>query len=98
MRSAKLFTSAFGSQPARFAQSSQKGEPVSGEKCQATISRTCASSFSRAVSIAWAATESADMVQVWGRVRLYGYSDRRGLSVRRRKIFFNCGLGRGPGQ
>src|SRR5262249_61534240 len=47
--SAKLFTSLAGFQPAFLAQSSQKGQPVSGEKCHCTISRTRASSFSWAV-------------------------------------------------
>src|SRR6266404_2571954 len=45
-RSAKHFTSVAGFQPAFFAQSSQKGVPVSGEKCHWTISRTWASSLS----------------------------------------------------
>src|ERR1700677_1430193 len=44
--SAKLFTSVAGFHPAFFAQSSQNGVPVSGEKCHCTISRTWASSFS----------------------------------------------------
>src|ERR1700760_4453582 len=44
--SSKQVPSSAGSQPAFLAQSSQNGEPVSGEKCHCTISRTCASSFS----------------------------------------------------
>src|SRR5215208_6778068 len=42
-RSAYFWTSFRGSQPACLAQSSQKGEPVSGEKCHLMVSRTCAS-------------------------------------------------------
>src|SRR5258706_2286006 len=71
MISAKDLTSTRGSQPDLFAQSSQKGLPVSGEKCQSTISRTCASSVGRAVSTACGDTESADMVQWRGRVGGY---------------------------
>ena len=50
----KHFTSVAGFQPAFLAQSSQNGEPVSGEKCHCMISRTCASSFS------WAALMVAE--------------------------------------
>src|SRR4051812_48025653 len=46
--SANDFTSLRGSQPAFFAQSSQKGEPVSGLKCHCIMSRTWASRRSRA--------------------------------------------------
>src|SRR5437667_4651844 len=51
MRSAKFETSLTGFQPALAAQSSQKGEPVSGEKCQRIISRTCESREEEFVSI-----------------------------------------------
>jgi hypothetical protein len=44
-QAAEALTSAAGFQPAFLAQSSQNGEPVSGEKCHCTISRTWASSF-----------------------------------------------------
>src|SRR6059036_1340774 len=44
-RSANDFTSFPGFHPAFLAQSSQNGQPVSGEKCHCTTSRTCASSF-----------------------------------------------------
>src|SRR5688500_3472917 len=37
-----------GSEPLFWAQSSQNGQPVSGEKCHAIISRTCASSWEAA--------------------------------------------------
>src|SRR5688500_14258603 len=50
--SAKERISLRGSQPDFLAQSSQKGQPVSGEKCQLMISRKCASSFSWAPLIA----------------------------------------------
>src|SRR3954465_9358447 len=43
VRSANDFTSLRGSHPAFLAHSSQKGVPVSGEKCHCTISRTWAS-------------------------------------------------------
>jgi hypothetical protein len=36
------------SMPHSFCLSSQNGQPVSGEKCHWTMSRTCASSLSRA--------------------------------------------------
>ncbi len=47
-RSSKPFTSLSGSNLNDLARSSQNGVPVSGLKCQATMSRTWASSFSRA--------------------------------------------------
>src|SRR5687768_2031899 len=50
--SAKPRTSFAGFQPAFAAQSSQNGEPVSGEKCHWIISRACASSLSWADLIA----------------------------------------------
>src|SRR5262245_58682583 len=50
MRSAKDFTSLRGSK-FFFTQSSQNGEPVSGEKCHAMVSRTLASSW------VWACSE-----------------------------------------
>src|SRR5947207_12595581 len=51
-RSSNVFTSLAGFQPAFFAQSSQNGLPVSGEKCHFTISRVWASSCSWACLIA----------------------------------------------
>src|SRR5947208_157742 len=68
MRSEKEEISLAGFQPALAAQSSQKGEPVSGEKCQRMISRTWASKadagFSMLDSRCWVA-ESAGMGEVF---------------------------------
>src|SRR5437773_3771704 len=46
VRSSKHLISVAGLQPAFLAHSSQKGDPVSGEKCHCTISRARASSWS----------------------------------------------------
>src|SRR6185295_15943492 len=46
-KSSNDLTSRRGSQPALCANSSQKGDPVAGSKCQSTTSRTHASSAAR---------------------------------------------------
>src|SRR4051794_14196649 len=63
--SATLLISWAGFHPDFLAQSSQKGEPVSGEKCQRTISRTCPSSWVWALWIAEAATGDS-AIKEWG--------------------------------
>ena len=50
-KSSKQFTSLSGSKFSFSAYSSQKGDPVDGWKCQATISAVCASSFSLVCAI-----------------------------------------------
>src|SRR5688572_26397920 len=57
--SAYELTSDIGSKPNDFARSSQNGQPVAGSKCHRTISRTWASSFSRAARAATSETEGA---------------------------------------
>ena len=52
-----ICTSFTGSKSNCFARSSQNGHPVCGSKCQRTISRTCASSRSRAACIADSGTD-----------------------------------------
>src|SRR5215472_1690678 len=99
MISAKEFTSFVGSQPAFLAQSNQKEQPVSGEKCQRTISRTCVSNCSLACASRRASlTTSPDFIMVvivLPIAALCGYRFRFGPRLCWSEVLLNCRLRRG---